>query len=213
MKRSIYHLTKLRIGFLNRYSSLEFSECLRRERLYEFVKSAPFLEELDISFAKPDRSMNLTNVVGSFRWESLTTIHFQYICVGVSSLGKFCSRHSSTLSCLSLGDLQLHDISPDPGESPWYLMFTQIRKVTKLKKARVYGHFRVSYLWAKKTSWDMQDHRDVCRASGTLIGRYLVGEGGNSSLEDFLTDERARMSEQDGVDDVSSSESEDSSSE
>ncbi len=92
-------------------------------------------------------------------------------------------------------------------------MFSQIREATKLKKARVYGLFRgLDY-------WDMHDHTDAWRQSGTLIGRDLVGEGGNSSLEDFLKDERARMSEQDRVssvsdtDDVSSSESEDSSSE
>ncbi len=212
MKRGIHHLTKLRIGFLSDYTQSETLECLRRERLYEFVKSAPFLEELDISFPTyRSRTINLTNVVGSFRWESLTTIHFECLQIGVSSLGEFCSRHSSTLYCLSLGDLQMQDISP--GENPWYLMFTKIREATKLKKARVYGEFTGSnYL-------EMSDHRDVCRRSGTLIGRYLVGEGGNSSLEDFLKDERARMSEQDGVssvsdtDDVSSSETEDSSSE
>ncbi len=89
MKRGIHHLTKLRISFLRIYIHSEALECLRRERLYEFVKSAPILEELDISFPGYQyRTINLTNVVGSFRWESLTTIHFHHLEIGVSSLGE-----------------------------------------------------------------------------------------------------------------------------
>ena len=70
-------------------------------------------------------------------------------------------------------------------------MFTKIREATKLEEACVYGIFRSVGLW------NFHDHTDVRRQSGTLIGRYLVGEGGNSSLEDFIHKEHCRISEED----------------
>ena len=53
----------------------------------------------------------------------------------------------------------------------------------------------------------MHDHIDVRRASGTLIRRCLLGEGDNVSLE------QDRVSLISDIDDVSSSDGEDSSSE
>ena len=129
MKRDIHHLTKLRIGFLNGDFIKETDnhwlsgfpvdrkaiwECLDGKRLYEFVKSAPFLEDLDISF-HTSSPVHLTDVVDSFRWKSLITLHFQHFQIGVSSLRESFSRHSSTLSRLSLGDLQLQHTSPNLG--------------------------------------------------------------------------------------------------
>ena len=88
---------------------------------------------------------------------------------------------------------------PDLRRGPWSSMFTKILEATKLKKARVYGEFQ----GFGSRRWNMDDHTDVRRASGTLIGRYLVGEGGISSLEDFVTEERLRISEEDGESSVS----------
>ncbi|CAD6589929.1 MAG: hypothetical protein ASARMPREDX12_004078 [Alectoria sarmentosa] len=212
MKRSISNLTKLGIRLLNgswiKYpgsdSPLRFTrnleasrECLARRRLYEFVKSAPCLEEVNVSLCLNNQYSNihLKDVVESFHWQSLKTVHFQRIKIDVGSLGEFCSRHSSTLSNLALGDLQMPPTgSIHAGIGPWYTVFTEIREATKLKEARVYGVFDI---W-ERASWIMDYPADVWRASGTLIGRYLVGEGGNSSLEDFLDEEYLRLSEQEG---------------
>lgn len=238
MKRSISNLTKLGIRLLDgswiKYpgsgSRLRFArnieaprECLARRRLYEFVKSAPCLEEINVSLCLNNQYLNihLEDVVGSFHWHSLKTVHFQRIKIDVGSLGDFCSRHSSTLSNLALGDLQMPPtVSLYAGIDPWYTVFTEIREATKLKEASVYGVFSI---W-ERASWIMDYPADVRRATGTLIGRYLVGEGGNSSLVDFLDEEELRLSEQEGkssasnIDDdsnesFSTSESQDISSE
>ena len=205
MKRSISHLTKLDIRLLNGNCVLgnrhflvdgrARKECLRKERLYEFVKSAPCLEELNVS--SNDWSLaHVRNVVGSFHWESLKTVHFHRVLIDVRSVVEFCSRHSSTLSKLSLGDLRMRHIRPYEGKTLWYLVFTKIREATKLKEASVYGMFRFINTFDWKMH--MHDYTNAHYASGTLIGRYLVGEGGNSSLEAFLEKERLGISEEAG---------------
>ena len=96
-------------------------------------------------------------------------------------------------------------------------MFTKIREVTNLEKARVYGCLKIA-----QDKYYMNDRADFRRASGTLIARYLEGEGGRSSLKDFMRDERRRISRQDRSSyndtetewsESSTSDSEDSSSE
>ena len=227
MKRSISPLTKLSICFLDdcyvkddercwRYPNdlAVQTECIRRGLLLDFVKSAPGLKELDVSFGLRfhDYYVHLMDFVGSFRWASLSTTHFGRIRISVECLEDFCSRHSSTLSNLSLGNIQMEDQSPPPEIDLWYLMFDRIREVTKLKKARVYG-----YLTGEGDSWFMHDRQDVHLASGTLIGRYLMHEGGNSNLEQFMNEERSSILEQGGApsisDNASTSEGEYSSSE
>lgn len=231
MKRTISHLTKLDIRLLNvnwikGTSCYNLSvdveareKCLTKESLYEFVKSAPCLEELNVSFNVWHLD-HMTNVVGSFHWKSLETVHFHRVLIGVRSIVEFCSRHSSTLSKLSLGDLLLDNASSFHGIGLWYLVLTKIRGATKLKEASVYGTFQTWRGW----TWNLHDYTNARCASGTLIGRYLVGEGGNSSLKAFLKKERSRILEEDGgsiVNDFdygstmseSTSESEDSSSE
>ena len=219
MKRSISYLTTfgicLRSGcfikdtgsYNSLYRFLDDNEasrqCLRRGRLYEFIKSAPLLEELNVSLDLNNRrpTIYLSEVVGSFQWTCLKTVHFQRIKISVSSLEEFCSRHSSTLSVLSLGDLLLDaplTRSRGGNKEAWYLVFSKIREATKLYEADVYGLLGQSLEY-----WDMCDHADVRCASGTLIGRYLVGDGGNSSLEDFLVEERGRILEQDRTSPVS----------
>lgn len=213
MKRSISHLSKLAIRLLDdcwiktRYIEPPHSanhigasaESLRRGRLHEFVTSAPGLEELDVTFGLKFTHLfiHLTDIVDSFHWSSLTSVHLCGIKIGVSCLSDFCSRHSCTLSDLSLGSLLMDGYLLDLGREAWYQMFTRIREATKLNKARVYGIFyRFEF-------WNMDDYTDVRRTSGTLFGRYLVGEGGSSSLEDFLKEERLRISEEDGESSVS----------
>lgn len=205
MKRSISHLTKLGIHLLDdcwiketrpHFASLSDMEaqrqCLIKGRFPEFMNSAPGLEGLSISTG-PNNFCRLMVVVGLCHWPFLKTVRFQGFRVGIHSLEGFCSRHSSTLSNLSLGDLEVDESSSHPGKASSYTVFTTIRETTKLKEASVYGVFDlISQLW------NMDDHRDVRRASGTLIGRYLVGEGGDSSLEDYLKEERSRIAEQEG---------------
>lgn len=204
MKKSISHLTNLGIRLLDDYSikdprdphytiHMEVAhECLERGRLHEFVTSAPGLEELDIAFGLKYTLLHiyLTDIVDSFHWTSLRKVHFQQIHLRIGDLEAFCSRHSSTLSDLSLGDLGADDMLLPPG-GDMYSVFTNIREATKLEKASVYGIFRLSHYW------NLHDHTDERRASGTLIGRYLVGEGGNSRLEDFIDEERVRISKED----------------
>lgn len=226
MKRSISNLTKLGIHLLDGCcikddtacirlpDDLEAPrKCLRRGLLHDFVKSAPGLEELDVSFTFNfhNLSLHLTDIVGSFRWASLSTVHFKRITVDLGSLEEFCSRHSSTLSNLSLGVLRMSNHTPLPGRDPWYSMFDKIREATTLKKASVYGN-----LYHIANTWPMDDRQDPRLASGTLIGRYLVDEGGNSNLKTFLEEERSRIYEQDEAPSISdntpTSKSEDSSS-
>ena len=203
MKRSISHLTKLGIHLLDDCwiketrphfaspSDMEAQrQCLIKGRFPEFMNSAPGLEGLSISIG-PNPSCHLMDVVGFCHWPFLKTVRFQGFRVGIHSLEGFCSRHSSTLSNLLLGDLLVDESSSHPGKASSYTVFTTIRETTKLKEASVYGVFDL-----KSQLWNMDDHRDVRRASGTLIGRYLVGEGGDSSLEDYLKEERSRIAEQ-----------------
>lgn len=208
MKRSISYLTTLNIRLLDSCQIKDGrspfaapidveaqSECTRRGLLHEFVASAPDLEELSVSFGlnMTHLSISVTDLVGSFHWTSLKKFHVKRMCIGfgigIGDLIAFCSRHSSTLSDLSLGDLSFHDM-PLLGGRNLYSMFTRIREATKLEKARVYGVFRGSELW------NLHDHADERCQSGTLIGRYLVGEGGNSGLKNFMSEECLRISEE-----------------
>lgn len=206
MKRAISHLTKLDIRLLDGNwikgtgschsvpVDLEArKECLEKERLYEFVKSARCLEELNVSFNNWHLD-HVTNVVGSFHWKSLKTVHFHRVLIDVKSVVESCLRHSSTLSKLSLGNLLMRNASSFQEKGLWYFGLTKIREATKLKEASVYGIFQMLY----GGNWNMHDYTNARCASGTLIGRYLVGEGGNSSLKAFLKKERWRISEEAG---------------
>ena len=241
MKKSISHLTKFEIRILDGCWITESSspflrspykphyepvdtearrQSLKRGRLHEFVTSAAVLEELSVSLDPHIKLSNvyLTDVVGCSHWTFLKTVHFQRINMTIGSLEDFCSRHSATLSNISLGDLHIDGLDSYERRDSWYSVFTSVREITKLRTANVYGVFEPCGIL------DMHDHEDLRYTTGTLIGRYLVDEGGSSSLKQFLTEERARFAEQEGdpsindSDDVSSisestSESGDSSSE
>ena len=104
MKRSLSHLTKLEVHLLdgsqNRSSKVN-------DLLHQFVKMAPGLEEFSFSlnFGPYPLHLVLQDVVGSFHWASLKTVHFSKVFVHADSLQEFCSRHSSTLSNFFLGDV------------------------------------------------------------------------------------------------------------
>lgn len=211
MKRSVSHLSKLTIRLLDdcwiktTYShfpdSIEaFTESLRDGRLQEFITSARGLEELDVAFGLELTyfKIQLTDIVDSFHWTLLRSVHLCGITIGVRCLRDFCSRHASTLSDLSLGYILVDEFVPGPrrdARDVWFSMFTSILEVTNLNKARVYGLIEMT---EGLQGWDMDDHIDLRRASGTLVGRYLVGEGGSSDLEDFLREERLRISKEEG---------------
>ena len=191
MERSLSHLTKLEIhllaGMHNESSKVD-------DHLCQFVKLAPDLEELSVSLDGdpwPLSSVGLRDIIGSFHWTSLKTAHFFEIVIHADNLQDFCLRHSSTLSNLRLGNIFMVGYVHLPGKSAWYPMFTKIREA-QLDNACIFGHL-ITFTYR----WDMHDRRDGRRESGTLIGRYLEGEGGRSSLEDFMRDERRRIPRQD----------------
>ena len=187
MERSLSHLTRLEVQLLNR--SLKMNN-----PVHEFVKSAPGLEEFSVSVSHGPNSLSvgLPDIVGSFHWISLKTVHFSKILIDADNLQEFCSRHSSMLSNFYLGDVFMERHAHVAGRIAWYSMFTKITETTNLEKARVYG-----CLSNEQDEYYMDDRPDDRRASGTLIGRYLVGEGGRSSLKDFMRDERRRILRQD----------------
>ena len=207
MKRSLSHLTNLEVYLLagshNRSSKVN-------DLLHQFVKLAPGLEKLTVSLnggPLPLSAVSLPGIVGSFHWTSLKTVHFSEIIIDAVNLQDFCSRHSSTLSNFRLGGVFMVGYASHLGRNPWYPMFTKIRETTQLEKACIYGRLAtIDY------RYDMHDRADVRRARGTLIGRYLVGEGGRSSLRDFVRDERRRISRQDRSSSVNDTETEESDS-
>ena len=217
MRRSLSHLTKLEVHLLGGCHN-ESSEV--NDLLHQFVKSAPGLEELSLSLQRnfwPLTFVGLPDIVGSFHWTSLKTAHFSKILIDADNLQEFCSRHSSTLSKFFLGNVFMGEHARVAGRNAWHSMFTKIRETTKLEKARVYGCLEIA-----QDEYYMNDRKNRRQASGTLIGRYLVGEGGRSSLKDFVRDERRRISRQDRSSyndtetepsESSTSDSEDSSSE
>ena len=202
IKRSLSHLTKLNMSILDdkliqqtgplRDDEEDRRERSRKDRLHQLVSAAPGLVELSVLMSPLNRGRNPypMDVVGSFHWASLKTVHFGQINISFGSLENFCSRHSSTLVDLSLGSLRMYEPSPWAGIPEWRVMFTEIRQATNLKKAKVYGIFETNM------QWDMYDYEDVRCASGTLIGRYLVGEGGDRSLYDFMNEERSKIAQQ-----------------
>ena len=191
MKRSLSHLTKLEVhllpGIHNESSTVD-------DHLHQFVKLAPGLEELSVSVNHdlwPLRFVGLPDIVGSFHWTSLNAVHFSKVFIDADNLQEFCSRHSSTLSKFFLGNVFMGEHAHVPGRKAWHSMFTKIRETTNLEKARVYGCLSIAL-----HEYYMKDRADRRRASGTLIGRYLVGEGGRRSLKDFMRDERRRIPRQ-----------------
>ena len=201
MKKSIHYLTHLDMHFINDrrlkghidYSAIPndtwaATECMEKGRLVEFLTSAPNLDELNISFdaCNSDLNTNLRDIVGTFYWASLKTVHFRLITVTENNLTNFCKRHSATLTNLSLGDIHLRGRIGDS----WYSIFWKIRRATKLEMATVYGTLDAG------SRWEMDDYQDTRRKTGTLVGRYLVGCSGNDHLGTFLQDERFREAEE-----------------
>ena len=207
MKRSLSHLTKLEVHLL---AGSDTGSSGVNDLLHQFVKLAPDLEELSVSLNRerwPLSAVGLPDIVGSFHWTSLKTVHFFKIVINADNLQDFCSRHSSTLSSFRLGGVFMVGYASLLGRNAWYPMFTNIRETTQLEKACIYGRLAtIDY------RYDMHDRTDGRRASGTLIGRYLVGEGGGSSLKDFVRDERRRIPRQDRSPSVNDDETEGSES-
>ena len=188
MKRSLLHLTKLEFHLL---AGTHKESWKVDDHLHQFVKLAPGLEELSVSLHRdfwPLRFVGLPDIVGSFHWTSLKTVHFSKSLIDAENLQEFCSRHSSTLSKFFLGDVFMAEHARVAGRTAWHSMFTKIRETTNLEKARVYGCLGIA-----QDKYYMNDRKDRRRASGTLIARYLVGEGGKSSLKRFMKDERRRI--------------------
>ena len=192
LKRCLFHLTKLEIHLLTGTHN-ESSKV--NDHLHHFVKLAPGLEEFSVSLHRafwPLRFVGLPDVVGSFHWTSLKTVHFSRSLIDADNLQDFCSRHSSTLSNFFSGNVDMAEHARAARRVAWHSMFTKIRETTNLEKARVYGCLGIA-----QHEYYMEDRKDRRRATGTLIARYLVGEGGRSSLERFMEDERPRISRQD----------------
>ena len=217
IKRSLSNLTKLEVHLL---AGSHKKSSKVNDLLHQFVKSASGLEELSVSLNRGPYPVGgiLSDIVGSFHWTSLKTVHFSKVSIEAENLQEFCSRHSSTLSKFSLGNIFMGEHAHVAGRNAWHSMFTKIRETTKLEQAFVYGCLSIA-----QHEYYMKDRADRRRASGTLIGRYLVGEGGRSSLKDFVRDERRRIPRQDRCSsfnntetewsESSTSDSEDSSSE
>ena len=191
MNRSLSHLTKLDFHLIDGYD-VKLSKV---NVLHQFVKLASGLKELSVSLNGDTflSAVGLPDVVGSFHWTSLKLVHFSMITIDAGNLQEFCSRHSSTLSNFSLGCVLMggHANTSVAGRTAWDSMFTKIRETTKLEKACIYGFLQIHCY-----PYDMHDRADVRLACGTLIARYLTGEGGKCSLEYFVRDERRRISAQ-----------------
>ena len=105
MKRSVSRLSKLAIRLFDdcwiktkRTAGSRFpdsiespAESLRKGRLQEFVTSAPGLEELDVAIGLKYTlfSIHLTDIVDSFHWASLKSVHLCSITIDVSCLEDF----------------------------------------------------------------------------------------------------------------------------
>ena len=108
MKQSLRHLRELDLNLTTEYDvyddeiGMEISECreyLTNNALYDFIKAAPMLEDLSVSFQHNypmGCTTELKHIVSDHHWTNLRRANFENILASQADFANFCSHHAST---------------------------------------------------------------------------------------------------------------------
>lgn len=118
MKQSLRHLRELDLNITTEYDvydyeiGMEIPQCRRyltNNALYDFIKTAPMLQSLSVSFesSPTDCRTELKHIISDHHWTNLGRVHFKNILATQADFATFCSHHASTLRHLSLKDVEL----------------------------------------------------------------------------------------------------------
>ena len=208
MKASISHVKFLELDFAigstdldDPWTSIELGDCyscLEAGYLRDFIKAAPNLETLHLSFqlSEPTWPTLLKHAVGKHhRWPFLKAVRLEMIGTSEDDLVAFCSRHASTLKSLHLTNIMLE-------EGHWFSAFEKMRKVLTLDTMGVAGRLEAAY---EVMDFEMGSEEYYPRLQEGIEAYFLgpCSGGEELSLDDFLeyylpnTDELDTWSEND----------------
>ena len=164
--------------------NLECYEYLRSSmRMLSFIKDAPMIETLIITFDStyPHCPSALAYVVGSTKWNFLTTVDFQCLDTDEDSWVEFCSRHRKTLR-----EVRLEIIRLTSGR--WASVLQIMHNILTLTSTTLRGcllgtdppqYWPLDY-WGQIEPDDMSHQ---CNRTRIAVQEYLV-DGGNCPLLD-----------------------------
>ena len=193
MKRSLRHLRELNLHITSVYDVCDVVyEYKTREfpgprdhpdnALYNFIKAAPMLESLSVSFKtkRKEYKTELKDIVSDHHWKNLGRVGFENIRATQADFANFCSQHASTLRHLSLKDIELLP------QGSWILTLENMQQTLSLDTAKIRGFLCCDdppQLWCQiairyRNGFDHQGERNFA-----AISRYLV-YGGTCPLLD-----------------------------
>ena len=164
--------------------SLECYEYLRSSmRMLHLIKDSPMIETLIITFDStfPHCPSTLAYIVGSTKWDFLTTVDFQYLEADEDTWVAFCSRHRKTLR-----EIRLEAVRLTSGR--WASVLQVMHNVLTLASATL----RDSLLGTDPPQYWPLDYRGQiepddmshqCNRTRIAVQQYLV-DGGDCPLLD-----------------------------
>ena len=187
MKQSLRHLHELDLNITSEYDvcdnnydfRIEFPG--RREHLdnalYNFIKAAPMLESLSVSFENDpiDYKPELKRIASDHHWKNLGRVSFENICASQADFANFCSHHASTLRHLSLKNIELLP------QGSWIPTLENMQKTLSLDTAKIRGSLHYDDLpqyWSHNASCYRNAFNSQGERNRDALAKYLV-YGGN----------------------------------
>ena len=161
---------------------LEIQECaeyLKNGRLQELLAAAPNLKLLDLQFDSaipsfiPGCPADVSFTVGKHKWEFLADVTLSFLSSRAEDLIGFFETHAVTLRTPAISKIILV-------EGSWLSTFQEMRRLLRLKKARICGR-----LEASDECWNfaMLETRGET-TMGRVVQEYLL-QGGDGPLLDL----------------------------
>ena len=118
IKQSLRLLLELDLNNTTEYDVYDYEigmgipQCRRyltNNTLHDFIKAAPMLESLSVSFesSPTDCRTELKHIISDHHFTNLRQVHFKNILATQADFATFCSHHASTLRHLSLKNVEL----------------------------------------------------------------------------------------------------------
>ena len=201
IKQSLRHLHELDLNITTEYDvydyeiGMEIPQCRRyltNNILYDFIKAAPMLKSLSVSFESfpTDYSAELKYIISDHHWTNLRRVYFENILTTQADFTTFCSHHASTLRYLSLKNVELLP------QGKWIPTLENMQKTLNLDTAK----FREGLYcddppqsWALHRSYYQNKFDTQGVRNRDALSKYLVYGGICPLLDEEKHPNRARI--------------------